>query len=279
MAGSERASSSANVREVEPSDGGGTVHRVIQLLSVLSEAREPIGVSEIALRLRLPVSTVHRLLKLLRAEGIVGWHIKERQYGIGAEFYRLSARVLASVPIPEIARPTIEALAEQFDETVLLGLHLPGQGAMMFASRADGSSDLQYRLEMLKPLPLIWGASGKAILAFLDTEEVGRVHSEAISSSEGVSPPDLADLRRVLAEIRAKGYAISANEKLRGAQGIAAPIFGPTKVVGCICLTAPIERMRGQDLNRIALQVSSAAKGLSHVLGHRTKSQASTPNE
>ncbi len=246
----------------------GTVARAVSVLAALADHGAEMGVNQLAETLSLPASTTHRLLKLLRNEDLVEWNPVTRRYGVGPGLYRISARVLESVSLPQLARSYLDRLAARFDETVLLGNYLERQRALSFAARADGQQALQYRINMHVPTSLLWGASGKAILAHLSDQVVAAVLAEeGPSPATGAPLPTLPELQNELDAIRVAGYARSANEKLPGACGIAAPVFGPRGVVGCIVLTAPQERLPREQEPEIIEAVRETARELSDVLG------------
>lgn len=237
------------------------------LLSALADAQGPMGVKQVAEQLQLAPSTAHRLLQLLRKEGFVDAQ-GNGQYVVGTQFYRVAARVAASVSTQSIALPFMEAIANEFDETVLFGLYLPAQRAMSFTARADGTQLLKYQIEMHRPLSLLWGASGKAILAFLPTEDVRTIlEGEAPSPATGESVPSFSTLEPELARIRTLGYAVSDGEKLPDARGIAAPVHGPRGVVGCLCLTSPKSRVPHADVDTIGRRIIEQANAISRALG------------
>ena len=70
----------------------GTVARTVRVMRALAEAGEPLTVAELGRRLGLPRPTVHRLLGLLAAEGIVASDGGGR-YEVGREYRRLAALV------------------------------------------------------------------------------------------------------------------------------------------------------------------------------------------
>lgn len=246
----------------------GTVERVIKLLAVLADSGEGVAISMLSETLSLPASTVHRLLNLLRKQGIVEWHAGTRHYGIGTEFFRISAKVVAAVDITRLAQPYLDEIVKEFNETMLLGLYLPGQKAMSFAARADGSLMLRYRVDLHEPLPLIWGASGKSILAYLPDDVVTEISATASASpASGLLPPTHEALLEELAQIRACGISVTESEKLAGARGIAAPIFSHHGVVGCLCLTCPRDRAPTERVSLMVHKIAESAAALSGVLG------------
>ena len=246
----------------------GTVSRALALLSTLADAGGPITVKEVADKMALPPSTAHRLLQLMRAEGFVEALPGSRQYIVGNELYRVAARIVNATKAPDLAQRFIDTIASRFDETVVFGLYLATRRALCFVARAEGMQVLKYQIDLNQPLSLLWGASGKAILAFLPDPIVAEILStEGPSPAEGREKPSPNELRQILQVIRSRGYAVTEGEKLPGARGIAAPVFGPASVIGCICLTSPKARMPHGSIEEIGRAIASTARNLSLALG------------
>ena len=95
----------------------GTVARIALLLRVLAEGDGDASLSDIAERMRLPVSTTHRLLHLLLEQGFVDRGQGSRTYRAGLEFLRVAGldptRARVTVGAPGI----IQAVGETSDET------------------------------------------------------------------------------------------------------------------------------------------------------------------
>lgn len=246
----------------------GTVSRALQLLTVIADADGAVSVKQIAEQMHLAPSTAHRLLQLLKTEGFVEAAAEGRQYAIGPQFYRVAARVMASVSPRDVAQPAIAAIADMFDETVLFAVYMPQQNAISFAARADGQQKLKYQIDMNAPLSLVWGASGKSVLAWLPQDIVRTVlAADGPSPATGAALPGIEEIESELVKIRQQGYAVSDGEKLPDARGIAAPVFGPRGVLGCICLTSPKARMPHGDIDAIGREIATRAAALSRTLG------------
>lgn len=250
--------------------GTGTVSRALHVLRLVAEGGGPITVKGVSERLGLAPSTTHRLLQLLRQEGFVE-ALGPGQYGIGPQLWRVSSLVVKGSSIVKRAQSTIEQAALHFNETVMFGLYLPSEGALSFEGRADGKQLLTYTIEMHRPTPLIWGASGKSVLAFLDEDVIDAVFDrEDVSPAHGDAKPAIATLKEELAQIRQQGWATTSSQKLPGALGIAAPIFGPNGIVGCICLTTPQIRIDPASIQPYGATVKRYADALSNELGAPT---------
>lgn len=249
--------------------GTSPINKAFQLLDVLADASsDGAGVREIARRLGLPVSSVHRLLVILVATDMVARSDETRRYSIGPEGYRLAARITRAIKISDFALPAMRRLTGEFNETALLGMYLAQQNRMMFTDRYDGTHFLQYRISLLEPLSLMWGASGKSILAFLDQDVINAVwESEGPSPVTGAPPPKRAELLSELEAIRRDGVSISTGEKIPGARGVAAPVFGPSGVVGCLCVTSPVDRLSEETVHELSLRVVEEANQVSDLFG------------
>jgi len=249
----------------------GTVARVALLLRCLAEGDGPQTVAALAERMDLPRSTVHRLLNLLRAEDFVAAGDGTRRYAPGPELYRVAALVTAQRDVPALAGPIMRRVVEACNETCLLGLLLPAQGRMMFAAEVPSGHPLGYRIDLLVPLSLAWGASGRAILAFLDPERI-----EAVLAAEGPSPvtgaslPPREELLADLARVRDEGYAYTRGQKIPDSRGIAAPVFSADgRVTASLCLTIPELRFDTAQQPALAALVRDGARELSELLGAR----------
>src|SRR3546814_16357197 len=139
---------------------------------------------------------------------------------------------------------------------------------MNFGYRADGNQRLTYQNDLHRPLSLYWGASGKAILAFLPDDEIEQIlRREGASPASGEKPPSLRARMAELREVRARGYAISEGQKLPGARGVAAPVFDAKGVFGCLCMTSPPEPMPHASIHALEMDTLATSDELSRFLG------------
>jgi len=246
----------------------GTVHRVVDILAALAAVKTDIGVAELAKQVNLPFPTVHRLLHLLRTEDIVSWNEGTHRYSIGPELLRISSRVLSSFDIIKRAKQHMNEVRDVTGETVIFSLFSASNASMSFVSAAMGSHPLQYRFEMNTPLSLIYGASGKSILAFASDEQIEHIYNEEPDTSEtGIQKPQISSLKDELNRVRTNGYSVTEGEKLVGARGIAAPVFDAKGVFGSFCITCPRERIPLDRVNEFAETIKRAASEFSHTLG------------
>lgn len=251
-----------------PGEALGTVQRVIEVLRHLAESGETT-VTATSTAVSLAPSTCHRMLDLLAKDGIVERDAAKRSYRVGPEFYRLAALVQSRHDLRSIARPFLQEVVDACDETCVLSLYLPTEGHMTFAEKIDSSHMLRYQLPMNSPLSVLWGASGRAILAYLPASEFARLYAKgqrAPASGEALPRRDVFEAE--LNAIRLRGYAVSRGQKIAGAVGINAPVFAADgRVVGSFGVTVPEQRITPAQENRLGRLVCEHAAALSRALG------------
>ncbi len=248
----------------------GTVARVIAVLRVLAESQEPVAVQEVARQVGLAPSSAHRLLGLLVDTNMAERDANARRYHIGREFSRMAALVSARCDPAQQAMPYLHRLANICDEVSIFGVYHPAERIMSFAGRVDGKNPLTYRIELHRALPVFWGSSGQAILAYLPIEERRLICAEAGASlTDGRPPIPWDEMEARLEDIRAQGYAITYGEKLPGAVGTSAPVFNAHGIVGSLTITMPRFRYDPDTHERVVAPLLEAARELSHELGYR----------
>jgi DNA-binding IclR family transcriptional regulator len=248
----------------------GTVARVVRLLQYLAEVDTDVSIKEISAHLTLPPSTVHRLLNLLAGDGIVERSAARHSYRPGLELIRIASLIASKTRIAEIALPFMHAVVEECDEVCMLVLYLPAARRVMVASYVDSSNPLRYQVERFVPHSLLWGATGRATLAFLPPEVVDRAFAENDPSPvSGETLPTREAFMAELAAIRARGYAISQGQKIAGAVGIGAPIFrADGSVLGSLNITVPKVRFKPTSERTLAAMLLEQVTALSAAIGH-----------
>lgn len=244
----------------------GTVARTLQLLACFCEQAEwPLAA--LARRLGLPRSTVHRLLNLARAEGFVD-SVGHGVYRPGLGLYRMAGRLAIEMPLRRIAQPLLDEFTRTYSETSLLTVLDRAALKMFFAAKADAPAQMRYVIAMNTLGTLSWGASGRALLAFLTEAEIVAVLDRGEPSPADGRPLDPSDLRRSLADIRAKGYAITHHQRTTEGVGIAVPFFDAGgSVAGNVTVTVPSFRFRRQDVPAFVNSLSDMSVQISEALG------------
>ncbi len=241
-----------------------TLEKGIRILALFSREAPTLSAVEIAERLGLPVSTAYRYLAVLRTHHLI---VQEQGgvYRLGTKILELASCVIRPT-LREIALPIMRTLSSQEGETVILSSLRDHDGVCL--ERIEGHHALRVSHQRGAPFPLHAGASGKSLMAFLDSErqdKIIKLYGLARFTANTITDPKR--LREELDTIRSLGYAESASEVDEGTYGIGAPILSTDgQVMASLCISAPIHRLEGKKRERVIRRVVSAAGKISEGL-------------
>ncbi|MFT4259361.1 IclR family transcriptional regulator [Microbacterium sp.] len=261
-----KASSAADADTTEESRRRQPLARGIELLTLMVDSQqETHGVRELAGRLEVSPSTVHRLITDLEKLGLVG-RTPTGSYRLGLEFLRLAWTTTARYPLHEVSTDTLRELMEQTGESAFFCVYSEPRRQMMFTLAIESSHPLRYTLPLQQWLPLHAGASGLAILAYAPADIQQEISHGALDPLTERTLTDAPSLLARLATVREEGFAITHGERIEGAIAIAAPVFGVSGVIGSIGISLPEGRFNAAKSSLMAGTVRDAAQRLSGYL-------------
>ncbi len=246
----------------------GAAARTLDLLRCIASGPGEFTLKELAERIGLPQSTVHRLLEGWVQRDLVQ-HGDARTYRIGPELFRVASMVQQHFEIPRLARPILVSLWQQWQESAVLCLFNPATRTATVADSIASPHPLRYELALNSVISLAWGSLGRAILAHLSPPEIEAVllHDAPGPFSHAPLPPQRALLRE-LAQVRGQRYAQYHNEAMNIAGVSAAVLSANGGVIGSIGVILPGSRYSSKIEMRLPAQVVAAAKSLSQALMH-----------
>lgn len=249
-----------------PNNAVSSIGKAIAVLFSFAE-RSPQGIREIARRIRVPVSTVYRLVRMLRAEGLIHQDPTTQKYYLGLRLLELQEPVFRQLDIAQAARPHMMTLAGKYHETVQLTLRREFRAVTVEV--VESREPLRFAPPRGGSVPLHCGAQAKAILAFLPRPEIDRyIRKSALRAFTCFTIRDGGVLVAEVLRIQRVGYARSSQELYLGAAGVAAPVFDQTgNVIASYGVSGPLHRLRGKRMQAVAADVVRDARLISKELG------------
>lgn len=247
----------------------GTLKSLLKMVAVLecfSTAEHSLTLADIARRIDLPKSTVHRLLASLRDVGFVEQDRDRERYRLGLRLFRLGSIALINLDLHGEARPFVERLARLSGE----GVHLcafDGQKMVTIDHREPDGRSADW-VTTITGCPAYCTGVGKATLAYQSGETIDSVIAAGLQPFTRNTIIVGAALRAELAAVRGRGYAIDNAEHQIGVRCIAAPIRnGVGEVFAAISVSGPAERITPDRVETLAELVTDAASQISQRLG------------
>lgn len=249
----------------------GPIVRGLKLIRLLAEIDTDISIKDAARHLDLPASTTHRLLRLLMQEGMVAKDPKTSRYRAGLDLERLGSLLSYKKGFKDLALPYLQKIAHECGEACMFVAYLPATHQVSLMAAINSLHPLRYEMDLYVPHTVLWGATGRSILAFLPEEEQRATVAAGVPSPTTDAPvPSWENLKPELDAIKARGYVLTRSQKVSGAVGIGAPIRnGSGNVIGSFCITVPEIRFDPAKEPLLASLLISQAADISTSIGYR----------
>lgn len=246
-----------------------SVEKACRLLQALAaDDVEELGLTELAVRLGFNKNQVFRLVKTLEVWGLVEQNPQTERYRLGTALLYLAGHVQRGMGLVRAAAPVLDRLALETGETIhLVALH--GLEAVLVDAR-ESPQPVRLTARLGGRYPLHAGACPLAILAALPADWQARVLEQApqLPRYTDRTVVDPAELRRLLAQVRADGFAISDNDVDPGARAVGAAILDSSGwPVGAVSVAGPAARLSLEHLRRLGEVVRVAAAEIGARLG------------
>lgn len=211
------------------------VLRALQILRVLN--RQPVtSVDAIHKQTGIPKPSIVRLLQTLEADGLVRRAPQYGAYHLTSEVTTLASGYHSEPRIVEACAAIADAMTRELKWPVSVAVH-EGAGMVVRYSTIPNSPLSFFHSTINMRLSLVTQAHGRAFLAFCGpTEQDALIEVLAHSSSEPISGQEAA-IRRMLAEVRERGYALRDPRVRPESSTIAVPILEGERVVATLGLT------------------------------------------
>jgi DNA-binding IclR family transcriptional regulator len=220
-----------------------SLERALTLLNKLSEYPEGIQISRLAEQVGLTKSTVHRLLATLTN---MNYTIKDEEtdkYKIGLQVLFLSRNLINNINVVTIAKPFLEKLCQEVNETIHLCIE--DRGEVIYIDKIESNQTIRMYSRIGSRAPIYCTAVGKVLLSGMDKDK----KNETISKMKFIpkTPTTITSKEEFLEEIEkvdSQGYALDNSENEASLMCIAFPIFDHNgKIIASFSVSGPNNRV------------------------------------
>ena len=265
-------------RTKKPLAGNGAVRhratdRVIDILELAAASPAGLPLKDLSLRVETPKSSLLPLLRTLSARGYLAQG-QGGAYRLGPRAHELAVRAPGRRDLVDAARPALDALMRRTGESAFLTTLATDSPAVVFIDVVETDQLIRYTVNVGQRSPLHATANGKAILAFLPVaEREAIVRGLVLKRYTDRTLTTLPALRAALDEILTTGISLSVDEIVKGASGLAAPVYDRDgRVAGACAVGGPTDRMKPR-MRQLAADVKATARAISLSLGFDADTQ------
>jgi IclR family acetate operon transcriptional repressor len=237
------------------------IGNALRILEIFQQSRRPMTLSQAAGEVKLPKSSVFRILRTLEIAGYLQ-RIEGERFVLTPSASVMPSQLVSHVV--EVARPLMKQLGQEFRETISL--------AFLFENHIEVVAviDSVHRVQMGNSvgclIPPHASSLGKCLTAF---QPDGRAEKLVRAFSlVRFTPNTIVDevaFQKELELVRARGYATDLEESALGGCCVSAPILGGDgAAVAALSISMP--KMRFVNQERLLAAVREAAGAISQEL-------------
>lgn len=234
--------------------------RALRILELLGSVGERMTLGQMAAELHVPKSSLHALLRTLEAREWVETDESGLRFALGVRALLAGASYLSTDDVVALANEILDDLGERISETVHLG-RLDGD-QMVYLAKRESSQSLRLVSAVGVRLPAHATALGKILLADRTDEEVEHLLRQPLVQLTNKTITSLSALKRELAAIRQRGYAIDDEESTVGLRCFAVSVRTETPSRYAMSCSVPTVRLDKRSTAMIVAELQRARETL-----------------
>lgn len=245
-----------------------SLQKAMDILEVLKGPDGSYSIATLAEALKLPPSTIHRILQTLCAAKFVVKDPRSHDYQLGPALISLGIKAQKNLHLQNLAHPVLQKLAKLTKEDAFLIIPVGYKGVVL--DRIDGPSSLKIVESFGVELDMHCGAIRKVLLAYQADDFIDYYLKNILASPQAFPKMSEKVLITALKKIRAEGVAVSHSDYVNGTIGVGAPVFNSLgKIIASVGIVAPSLRIPDDTkLEKIETSVIACGKELSSDMGY-----------
>ena len=241
------------------------VERALDVLMCFSRQTPRLNMTQIAERIGVHKSTVHRLLATLERHRFVERDQVTGIYRPGISLLQMSYLALEQNDLRQVAAPIMRQLNETYQENIHLAVL--DECDVVYIHILESPQRIKLAAAIGQRLPAFATASGKAVMAFLPAEKIQSILNGGMPCFTERTPISPEAERALLEQTRAAGYDISEREYEDEINAVAAPIFDAARQpLASLAVAGPAYRLTPEQMRKIGPELVVAAQTISREL-------------
>lgn len=254
------------------------LERGLRLLGEFSSKDRTLSAAELARRLKVPRSTVFRLLATLEMLGFVERADGGRDFRLGMAVLRLGFEYLASLELTELGRPVLERLRDEIGYPT--NLVVRDGRSIVYVAKAVSPRPFASSVNVGTRLPAHATVLGRVLLEDLSLAELRALYPEThLDVFSDSTPRTVDELHEIVQRDRERGYVLQEGFFEASISTIAAPVRDRCgKVVAALGATIPAAHIVPDQLDVMVEKVRDTAGELSRLLDYRPSASGKVVN-
>lgn len=244
-----------------------SIDRALDIIEVLSDESEGLGVTEIANRIGLHKSTAHRIITTMTNRGYLNKN-ESGNYQIGLKLIEAVSCYINSLELQTEARPYIAKITGELGLTSHLGV-LDGD-QVVYIEKMDVFSNVRMYSQIGLHVHAYSCSLGKCLLSNYSAEDLRKIMANcSFTRFTNKTICSIEDLMSDLELVRKRGWAIDDEESEVGHRCIGAPIYDYRgDIIAAISASGPTTVFTPDRIDQVSSYVKAQAMEISKSMGY-----------
>lgn len=259
--------SAASEARAERPDTVSALERGLAVLRSFTEDQPMLSHAELARKTGIPRPTINRLVATLLTSGMLKPAAVPDRFMLGPGVVSLARVFLGSLDVRAVARPYLQALAEEVGVSAYLAVR-DGMEMVLIEACRPRTSMLSARLDVGSRAPLHSSALGRAYLATVDASQ----RQQLVDSMRLLRGPEWDSLgqpmHRAIDDAQRLGYCLSLGEFHREINSVSVALVGPAdEIMALNCGGAAFLFTEDRLRNELAPRLHRIAQDIARDIG------------
>ncbi len=233
----------------------------LRLLNFFNIDEPEFTLSELAEKLGVGHSTMHRLTQTLMHEGFLTRDLVTKNFRLGSSILAVEKMILSYYDICKLSLPILKRIVQTTGEAAHLSILKNRKVVYLQKVESPNYSHLLSHEGRANPIHAT--NTGQVILAYRSESEIEEVIAAGLSPYTSRTITNPKQFKELLIRIRKQGYAYSKDELHLGFSSIAAPVLSPLgKVTYAVSIAGPSSRISTHQVHELSKTVKEAASEL-----------------
>jgi IclR family transcriptional regulator, acetate operon repressor len=231
-----------------------SLERFLDILETVAPAERGVGAADVAKAVGLPIATVSRLMHVLNDYELLHRPAGGREYVLGPRLFTLVSTATTQLDLVTVARPQLEALRDQTEETC--SLHLRRGAYRVCVLEVPSRHQVRRVVPVGMTEPLGGSATGSVLLAGMVPAE-----RKEVLAGMSLSTGQRRALMEMIEHASEHGWAINVDQWVPGLCGISAAIREQGETIATLSASGPSSRFtRERALSHVERLVGAAQR-------------------
>ncbi len=238
------------------------IDRMMDVLGELERHASGLNIGEITLALKLPRTTVYRIINTLQIHEVVR-RDEDGAYHLGRRLLSLAIHAtsrFSNVQLASVAQPIMDRLAGELGEGVKLSV-MDDEGPIVLAA-AQGRREYALTVAAGQRMAIHASAAGKLMLAHQPDDVITFLLSQPLPAYTQMTIVDPKRLKAGLTAIRKAGWSTDKGESAPSIQAIATPVFDKD---GHLVAALSVPFLAGTATKQIEKIKTAAIRAAQHI--------------